>query len=108
MGTHSYTRLRELSGGKGFAEFIGLFVLEQILGELLDAIARDETQGLDATLAHYHRAESVDGQWYVFIIDENDLVIAHPEGEWVESESHRVFVAEYDGHLFGSGWSRNE
>ena len=38
-----------------------------------------ETQGLDATLAHYNREGSVDGQWYVVIIDENDLVIGHPE-----------------------------
>ena len=44
-----------------------------------NAISRYETQGLDATLAHYNREESVDGQWYVFIIDENDLVIAHPD-----------------------------
>ena len=42
------------------------------------AIASYETRGLDATLAHYNRAESVDGQWYVFIIDQNDLVIAIP------------------------------
>ena len=43
------------------------------------AIARYETQGLDATLAHYNRKQSVDGQWYVFIIDEDDMVIAHPD-----------------------------
>ena len=35
--------------------------------------------GLDATLAYYNREESIDGQWYVFIIDENDLVIGHPD-----------------------------
>ena len=45
------------------------------------AIARYEAQGLQATLDHYNRAESVDGQWYVFIIDENDLVLAHPDLE---------------------------
>ena len=44
-----------------------------------NAIARYETQGLEATLAHYNSPQSVDGQWYVFIIDENDLVIGHPE-----------------------------
>ena len=44
-----------------------------------NAISRYETQGLEATLAHYNRADSIDGQWYVFIIDENDLVIAHPD-----------------------------
>ena len=33
----------------------------------------------DAVLACYNREQSVDGQWYVFIIDENDLVIEHPD-----------------------------
>ena len=44
-----------------------------------NAISRYETQGRDTTLSHYNREESIDGQWYVFIIDENDLVIAHPD-----------------------------
>ena len=42
-----------------------------------NAISRYETQGLDATLAYYNRPESVDGQWYVFIADENETVLAH-------------------------------
>ena len=42
------------------------------------AIARYETQGLEATLAHYSHKESIDGQWYVFIIGEDDRLIAHP------------------------------
>ena len=42
------------------------------------AIGRYETQGLEATLAHYSREESIDGQWYVFIIGEDDRLIAHP------------------------------
>ena len=44
-----------------------------------NAISRYQTQGLEATLAYYNREESIDGQWYVFIIDETDLVIAHPD-----------------------------
>ena len=44
-----------------------------------NAIGRYETQGLNATLAYYNREESIDGQWYVFIIDENDFVIGHPD-----------------------------
>ena len=44
-----------------------------------NAISKYETQGLDATLDYYNREESVDGQWYVLIIDENDLVIGHPD-----------------------------
>ncbi len=42
-----------------------------------NAISMYETQGLDATLAHYNREESIDGQWYVFIADENQTVVAH-------------------------------
>ncbi|MCQ3803266.1 MAG: hypothetical protein KTV45_04050, partial [Acidimicrobiia bacterium] len=30
------------------------------------------------------------------------------DGEWVESETLRVWVAAYDGHVFGSGWSHDE
>ena len=33
--------------------------------------------GLDATLDYYNSLASVDGEWYVFIADENDIVIAH-------------------------------
>ena len=42
-----------------------------------NAISRYETQGLEATLAYYNRPESTDGQWYVFIADENQTVVAH-------------------------------
>ena len=42
-----------------------------------EAVSMYETQGLDATLAHYNRPESIDGQWYVFIADENKTVVAH-------------------------------
>ena len=42
-----------------------------------DAIARYETDGMEATLAYYNTVESVDGQWYVFIIDEEGYTISH-------------------------------
>ena len=42
-----------------------------------DAISRYESEGLDATVAYYNTKESVDGQWYVFIIDENQTIVAH-------------------------------
>ncbi len=41
------------------------------------AIARYERDGHDATIAYYNSPESIDGQWYVFIGDENDVMIAH-------------------------------
>ena len=42
-----------------------------------EAIRRYESDGLDSTVAHYNTEESVDGQWYVFMIDEDGTVIAH-------------------------------
>ena len=42
-----------------------------------EAIGRYDSDGIDATLAHYNTKESIDGQWYVFIIDEDGTMIAH-------------------------------
>ena len=44
---------------------------------VLEAVARYEFHGLDATLAHYNDPASIDGEWYVFINDPNDIAIAH-------------------------------
>ena len=66
-----------------------------------NAITRYETQGLDATLAHYNRPESVDGQWYVFIIDENDLVIGHPEPDRVGLDVKGWVSTDVNGYNFG-------
>ena len=65
------------------------------------AIARYETQGLQATLAHYNQPQSVDGQWYVFIIDENDLVIAHPDPERRGLDVKGWVGTDANGYNFG-------
>ena len=41
------------------------------------AIRKYQEEGLDATVAHYNTAESIDGQWYVFIVDQDDIMLAH-------------------------------
>ena len=41
------------------------------------AIDMYESDGLDATLEYYNTQESVDGQWYVFIYDGDDIALAH-------------------------------
>ncbi len=41
------------------------------------AIDRYDADGLDETLDHYNSPESMDGQWYVFIFDEEGDMIAH-------------------------------
>ena len=42
------------------------------------AVAYYRAHGREATVAFYNSMESVDGEWYVFIGDENDVMIAHP------------------------------
>ena len=41
------------------------------------AIEYYEENGLQATLDFYNSLESVDGQWYLFIYDEDDVIVAH-------------------------------
>ena len=37
-----------------------------------------DAKGREATVAYYNSPQSVDGEWYVFIADENKDIIAHP------------------------------
>ena len=41
------------------------------------AINRYESVGREATVDYYNSQSSVDGEWYVFIVDENDAIISH-------------------------------
>ena len=66
-----------------------------------NAVARYESQGLDATVAHYNSHQSVDGQWYVFIIDENDMVIAHPDPERLGLDLNGWVGTDANGYEFG-------
>ena len=66
-----------------------------------NAISRYETQGLDATLAYYNREASVDGQWYVFIIDENGLVIGHPDAHRLGLDLKGWVGTDANGYNFG-------
>ena len=65
------------------------------------AIVRYETQGLDAALAHYNSPQSIDGQWYVFIIDENDLVIGYPQPERLGLDVKGWVGTDVNGYEFG-------
>ena len=65
------------------------------------AISRYETQGLDATFAYYNREESIDGQWYVFIIDQNDLVVGHPDAHRLGLDLKGWVGTDANGYNFG-------
>ena len=66
-----------------------------------NAISRYETQGLDATLAYYNRPESIDGQWYAFIIDEDDLVVGHPDPKRLGLDLKGWVGIDANGYNFG-------
>ena len=42
------------------------------------AVAKYDSDGLDAVIAHYNSTESLDGQFYLFLIGADDLYLAHP------------------------------
>ena len=42
------------------------------------AVARYEKDGLDATIAYYNSHDSLDGQFYLFLIGADDIYLAHP------------------------------
>ncbi len=46
-----------------------------------DALRLYNQEGRQAAVNYYSSAESVDGQWYVFIIGEDDRTLAHPRHE---------------------------
>ena len=66
-----------------------------------NAIGRYETQGPATTLAYYNREESIDGQSYAFIIDENDLVIGHPDAHRLGLDLKGWVGTDANGYNFG-------
>ena len=74
---------------------------------VLKAIARYEFAGRDAAAAYYNDKASIDGQWYVFITDENDHFVAHaPMNELIGTDLKDVEwraedVERHDGSTLG-------
>lgn len=66
------------------------------------AISRYDTLELDATLAHYNSADSVDGQWYVFIIDESGDIIGHYDPSIIGQNLSGPIGTDVTGYEFGS------
>jgi signal transduction histidine kinase len=42
------------------------------------AIERYKQDGLEATIAHYNSPDSLEGEFYLFLTDENDIYLAQP------------------------------
>ncbi len=61
------------------------------------AIQRYDAQGREAALAYFSSPESVQAQWYVFVLDENQVTIAHPNPEHIgRTREQRIDKRDYD------------
>ena len=65
------------------------------------AISQYEAEGLDAALAHHNNPANLDGQWYVFIIDEDDTVIGHYEPDRRGLDLKGWVGTDINGYNFG-------
>ena len=68
-----------------------------------DALERYDEDGLEETVAYYNTPESVDGDWYVFIADEDGVLVSHatiPDNVGKNLSSDDFLGA--DGYHFGN------
>ena len=64
-----------------------------------DAIARYDRDGREASLAYHSDPANVDGEWYVFIINEEGYTISHPNSFFIGRDpSERV---DSTGYFYG-------
>ena len=61
-----------------------------------------QSRGRDAALQYYNSPENVDGSWYVFIIDENDRLIAHPNQALLGVDMKGDLGVDSAGYRFGT------
>ncbi len=60
-----------------------------------------DSKGREATLAYYNSRESVDGEWYVIIADENKEIIAHPNPDVLGESLLGPMGVDFTGYRHG-------
>ena len=65
------------------------------------ALRRYENEGREATVDYYNTPESVDGEWYVFIFDESDQLIAHANPDLLGMDLKGDLGVDVTGYRFG-------
>jgi hypothetical protein len=68
-----------------------------------NAMSRYQTNGLEVTVDYYNQPKNVDGQWYVFIIDEDDTVISHYDPDRLGLDLNGWVGTDANGYNFGPG-----
>ena len=66
-----------------------------------DALKLYEAEGLRAAVDHYSSPGSVDGQWYVFMIDEDGMLIAHPDQALLGMDLRGDLGVDAAGYRYG-------
>ncbi len=64
--------------GAGYYEPLGDDPAVQAQVLVREAIDRYNSDGREASLAYHNDPASIDGQWYIFVVDSRDLMVAHP------------------------------
>ncbi len=65
------------------------------------ALARYEVEGQEATVNYYNTPASVDGEWYVFIVDAEGKVIAHSNQSLLGEDLRGGLGIDATGYRFG-------
>ena len=65
------------------------------------ALRRYDEEGREAILSYYNSPESAVGEWYVFICDENDQAIAHPNQDLLGRDLKGDLGVDVAGYRFG-------
>ena len=66
------------------------------------AISYSDQYGLDAAIARYSSADSIDGQWYAVILDAGGAVLAHHNNELIGERLDGPWGTDVTGYDFGS------
>lgn len=66
------------------------------------AIDLYEAEGLEATLEHYNDVGNLDGQWFVFIVDGDDIVVGHHDSDRRGRDIKGALGTDINGYKFGS------
>ena len=65
------------------------------------ALRRYDDEGRDATVAYYNTPQSAAGEWYVFIFDEEDKLIAHQDPAVLGMDLKGDLGVDVTGYRFG-------
>ena len=66
-----------------------------------EAVDFYDAEGRRATIDHYNSPDSADGQNYLFILDEDGVLVAHLNQELLGRDVHSSFGTDVDGNRFG-------